>query len=209
MSTVTVSRIPRHGLVVATAAAIHAAAFLALTSVVVTRVRIEGPSPITGRILPPPVESVVPVAPDVPGAVEFEWLPEPAPRIEWPREDQTPAAGHGPSTAATGGGEAAGVGPADYVGPVLRMGDARLAGLIDRCYPAAARRRNEAGRVDVRVTIDAAGTAGAYGVAQGSGFPALDAAVGCVLRRLEFEPARRDGSAVEATVQLPVVFRLD
>ena len=38
-----------------------------------------------------------------------------------------------------------------------------------------------------------------------SPIPSLD----CVIRRLEFIPGRGDGRGVEATVLLPIVFRLD
>jgi outer membrane biosynthesis protein TonB len=48
----------------------------------------------------------------------------------------------------------------------------------------------------------------AWHVVQGSGFPRLDGAVDCVLRRLEFVPGRRDGRAVPSSVLLPIAFRL-
>ena len=81
--------------------------------------------------------------------------------------------------------------------------------MINACYPAGARRAGEEGRVTVRVVIGAGGPASTWNVEHGSGFPRLDAAVGCVIRRLEFLPGRRDGRAVDATVMLPIVFRLD
>jgi TonB family protein len=52
------------------------------------------------------------------------------------------------------------------------------------------------------------GRASARTVAGSSGFARLDAAVTCVIRRLEFNPGRRDGAAVAASVTLPIVFRL-
>ena len=60
-----------------------------------------------------------------------------------------------------------------------------------------------------RIVIDATGQVTAWTVERSSGFPRLDAALECVIRRLEFVPGRRDGRAVEATVMLPIVFRLD
>jgi protein TonB len=80
--------------------------------------------------------------------------------------------------------------------------------LIDGCYPAASRRLSEEGRVVARVVIGADGRALSWAVDQGSGFPRLDAAMDCVLRRLEFVAGRRDGRAVEAMARLPIVFRL-
>jgi TonB family protein len=52
------------------------------------------------------------------------------------------------------------------------------------------------------------GRSSARTVAGSSGFARLDAAVTCVIRRLEFNPGRRDGAAVAASVTLPIVFRL-
>jgi protein TonB len=108
-----------------------------------------------------------------------------------------PASGSGPAVAAV-----------DVRAPSLRHPDSRLAALVSSCYPAASRRLSEEGRVVVRVDVDAAGRASAWNVAGGSGFARLDAAAACVIRRLEFNPARRDGAAVAASAMLPIVFRL-
>jgi protein TonB len=97
----------------------------------------------------------------------------------------------------------------ESIAPSLRLPGGRLAALIDACYPSAARRRGEEGRVVVEVSIDAAGRVAAWNVVQGSGFRRLDGAVDCVLRRLEFLPGSRDGRAVPSSVLLPVQFRLD
>ena len=106
-----------------------------------------------------------------------------------------PAAGSGP------------VVPVEARSPTLRSD--RLAAMIDSCYPSAARRLEEEGRAMARVVIDATGRATAWIVEQSSGFPRLDAAMDCVIRRLEFVPGRREGRVVEATVMLPIFFRLD
>jgi protein TonB len=90
----------------------------------------------------------------------------------------------------------------------MTSGDRRVQSLIDSCFPAAARRLSEEGLVVARVVIGADGRALSWVVDQGSGFPRLDAAMDCVLRRLEFVAGRRDGRAVEATARLPIVFRL-
>jgi protein TonB len=81
--------------------------------------------------------------------------------------------------------------------------------LIAACYPSASRRHGEEGRVIVRVVIDAVGRPSDSRVERSSGFTRLDRVADCVVRRLEFVPARRDGRALEATVLLPVMFRLD
>lgn len=136
------------------------------------------------------------------------FLPIPHPDIPRFADERTPVSGEFAES-----GDAEGAGPAipaaRYVGPAIVTRNNRLAGLIDACYPAGARRAGEGGRVTVRVAIDAGGRASAWNVERGSGFPRLDAAVGCVIRRLEFLPGRRDGRAVDAAVMLPIVFRLD
>jgi protein TonB len=100
-------------------------------------------------------------------------------------------------------------GSENYVAASLRTRRDRLDALIDSCYPAAARRGNEEGRAVAHVVLGAQGAVASWSVAESSGFPRLDAAMDCVIRRLAFEPARRDGAAVASEVRLPIVFRLD
>jgi periplasmic protein TonB len=209
MSTTAAMRASRQGLVIATAATIHGVAFVLVTTGLLPRISFTEPPAIEAKIVPRQTEPAVPVAPEPSGAPDYELPLEPQPLIEWPTPDETPAAADGLPAGTGSAGEGVRARTVEFVSPALRTRDSRLAGLVDRCYPAAARRRNEEGRVGVRVTVNVNGRAGAYGVAEGSGFPLLDAAVDCVLRRLEFEPGRRDGTAVEATVSLPIVFRLD
>ncbi len=97
----------------------------------------------------------------------------------------------------------------EYVAPRLRTRSGSFAALIGSCYPAASRRLNEEGRVVARVLIDATGAAVRWSVAQSSGFPRLDEATACVLRKLEFVAGRRDGQGVAAEAILPIMFRLD
>jgi protein TonB len=92
--------------------------------------------------------------------------------------------------------------------PWLRQRDSRLTALVDACYPAASRRSSEEGRVVIRVDVDATGRTSAWNLAEGSGFARLDAAVACVIRRLEFTPGWHDGAAVASSVVLPIVYRL-
>jgi protein TonB len=93
--------------------------------------------------------------------------------------------------------------------PKIKARGDRIAAAINACYPSASRRLSEEGRSVATVTIGADGKAGAVNVTQSSGVPRLDAAVECVVRRLPFEPGKRDGQAVEAQVSLPVVFKLE
>jgi protein TonB len=85
----------------------------------------------------------------------------------------------------------------------------RISAAINACYPSASRRLSEEGRVVATITVGADGKAGAVTVTQSSGFPRLDAAIECVVRRLPFEPGKRDGQPVDAQVSVPIVFKLE
>lgn len=93
--------------------------------------------------------------------------------------------------------------------PRIKARGDRIAAAINACYPSASRRLSEEGRVVATITISAAGKAGAMSIAQSSGFPRLDGAAECVVRRLPFEPGKRDGQAVDAQATLPIVFKLE
>ena len=93
--------------------------------------------------------------------------------------------------------------------PKIKARGDRIAAAINSCYPSASRRLSEEGRVVVTITIDAAGKAGAMRVAQSSGFERLDGAAECVIRKLPFEPGKRDGQPYEAQATLPIVFKLE
>jgi protein TonB len=59
------------------------------------------------------------------------------------------------------------------------------------------------------ITIAADGKVGAMSVNQSSGFARLDGAAECVVRRLPFEPGKRDGQPVDSQATLPIVFKLE
>jgi periplasmic protein TonB len=85
----------------------------------------------------------------------------------------------------------------------------RIAAAINACYPSASRRLSEEGRVMLTITIGADGRAGAMSLSQSSGFARLDGAAECVIRRLPFEPGKRDGQPIESQATLPIVFKLE
>lgn len=93
--------------------------------------------------------------------------------------------------------------------PRLKGRADRIMAAINACYPSASRRLSEEGRVVVTITIGADGRVGAMNVAQGSGFERLDGAAECVIRKLPFDPGKRDGVPVEAQATLPIVFKLE
>lgn len=93
--------------------------------------------------------------------------------------------------------------------PRIKSRPDRISAAINSCYPSASRRLSEEGRVVVTITIDAGGKAGAMHVSQSSGFERLDGAAECVVRKLPFEPGKRDGQPIEAQATLPIVFKLE
>ena len=93
--------------------------------------------------------------------------------------------------------------------PRIKARGDRIMAAINACYPSASRRLSEEGRVMLTITVGADGKAGAATVSQSSGFERLDGAAECVIRRLPFEPGKRDGQAVESQATLPIVFKLE
>jgi periplasmic protein TonB len=76
-------------------------------------------------------------------------------------------------------------------------------------YPLIARRNGEEGTVTLRVRVSAAGRAESVSVDTSSGSSTLDRAAVDAVKAWRFVPARRGAEAVDATVLVPVVFRLD
>lgn len=76
-------------------------------------------------------------------------------------------------------------------------------------YPSTARRRGQQGEVLLRVQVLPDGTISSPAVVRSSGVASLDQAAQAAVSRWRFTPASSGGRAVEATVEVPVVFRLD
>lgn len=208
MTAAILARAPRQSAIVTTVATLHVGAFLAIASGMGLPA-VEVPGEQTIYVLPKPPEPVREPTPDFPPAQDF--TPE---LVAWPildpltARDEVPTQAAGVQAGTTA--EPGGSGPAvDFVAPSLRMHGDRLAALVGSCYPPAARRLDEEGRAFVRIAVSADGRAASWSLAGGTGFTRLDSAVECVVRRLQFQPGRREGRAVAAEVQLPIVFRLN
>ncbi len=76
-------------------------------------------------------------------------------------------------------------------------------------YPKSALRRDEAGRVMLRVSVSADGRPLEVDVARSSGYPILDSAALSAVREWRFIPAMQAGRAVAAIAEVPVRFRID
>jgi protein TonB len=75
-------------------------------------------------------------------------------------------------------------------------------------YPELARRRGLEGLVVLEVLVDLAGAPERVTVNRSSGHEVLDSGAVEAVKRWRFAPARREGQAVAARVQVPVRFAL-
>lgn len=75
-------------------------------------------------------------------------------------------------------------------------------------YPASARRRGREGTVLLEVRVATSGQPVAVRVARSAGFDELDQAAAEAVRAWRFTPARRGDQPVEASVQVPIRFRI-
>ena len=76
-------------------------------------------------------------------------------------------------------------------------------------YPPVSRRMGEEGKVLLRVRVTPDGRAAAVNVEKSSNFERLDEAARQSVALWRFVPAKRGDEAIEATVIVPIVFRLD
>ena len=76
-------------------------------------------------------------------------------------------------------------------------------------YPAVSRRLGEEGKVLLRVLVSPDGRAAAVNLEKSSNFERLDEAARQAVAQWRFVPAKRGDEAVEATIIIPLVFRLE
>lgn len=75
-------------------------------------------------------------------------------------------------------------------------------------YPGSAMRRRESGEVLLHLQVGSNGRLRNVEILRSSGSRALDRAATQAVRRWRFEPARRNGAAVDGTLQIPIQFTL-
>ena len=88
--------------------------------------------------------------------------------------------------------------------PTLRSGEEQILEAYRGCYPEG---RKDQARINYRITVTDGGRVRKADVVATSGDTVLDQAGVCILRRLIFVPARRNGVNVEATVAWPILVR--
>jgi protein TonB len=76
-------------------------------------------------------------------------------------------------------------------------------------YPPLSRRLGEQGKVLLRVRVSREGQPAAVDLEKSSNFERLDDAARQVVSHWRFVPARRGDEAIDATVIVPIIFRLD
>ena len=75
-------------------------------------------------------------------------------------------------------------------------------------YPDAARRRNQQGRVLLKVQVGINGRASSVRISRSSGYRVLDKAALSTVRRWRFRPVLHNGQPVASTITVPIRFRL-
>ena len=75
-------------------------------------------------------------------------------------------------------------------------------------YPRRARQRGIEGEILLRITVNAKGRSSGIEVLESSGHDVLDKAAVDALKNWHFQPGRRGTKAVKASMDMPVVFRL-
>jgi TonB family protein len=88
--------------------------------------------------------------------------------------------------------------------PTLRSDEGQILEAYRGCYPAG---RSEQARINYRVTVTDGGRVRKAEIVATSGDAELDEVGVCILRKLIFVPARRNGVNVEATVAWPILVR--
>lgn len=75
-------------------------------------------------------------------------------------------------------------------------------------YPPFARRLGHEGRVVIRIQVLSSGEVAAASIERSSGYAVLDEAALATIKRWRFRPAQRAGQPVDATLNVPINFKL-
>lgn len=211
---------PRIARFLAIALALHAAVLAYPFALSIGKIEIPQPATVTVRLVdtadpPEPVPLPLPVqaAPE-PEPVPPRPKPVPKPRAKVPRPvlamPAAPAA-PAPDFAIPAVAEPA-LRPSADVAPAVVTAARFDAAYLQNprpVYPPLSRRLGEQGKVLLRVRVGRQGQAVSVDLENSSNFERLDEAARQVVARWRFVPARRGEETVEATVIVPIVFRLE
>lgn len=96
----------------------------------------------------------------------------------------------------------------DLTSPPKLVSAASVARLVARSYPEDARRSGTGGTVQLQFVIGKDGKVETGSVeVLATPMPALGTAAKAVVEKMEFVPGKKDGSAVRARVQLPIIYK--
>ena len=211
---------PRIARFIAIALALHVAVLAYPFALSIGKIEIPQPATVTVRLVdtaepPEPVPLPLPVqaAPE-PEPVPPRPKPVPKPRAKVPRPvlamPAAPAA-PAPDFSIPAVAEPA-LRPSADVAPAVDTAARFDAAYLQNprpVYPPLSRRLGEQGKVLLRVRVGRQGQAVAVDLENSSNFERLDEAARQVVARWRFVPARRGEETVEATVIVPIVFRLE
>ena len=88
--------------------------------------------------------------------------------------------------------------------PTIRSNDEQIVSAYRECYPAG---RIDEVKVNYRITVTDGGRVRKAEIVSSSGDEVLDEAGICILQKLFFVPARRNGLDIEATLNWPILVR--
>lgn len=180
-------------------------------------------APADAPVRPPPLAPVIPAPPAVatplalpPPDTKIARTAPPPVRPDSSRPEPQPAPVAAPPAALPAPGPAAAASeapPSAPAAPTLPVTQPRFnADYLDNPkppYPGLSRRMGEEGEVQLRVHVDANGTAQQVEIYRSSGFPRLDQTALDTVRQWRFVPARQGEQTVPAWIIVPIRFSLD
>jgi protein TonB len=200
------------------ALALHAAVLFYPLQFDASQLEIPPPSSVMVRLVeavslspiaPEPVQARP--APPKPNVVRQQTTPTPRPVLAMaPEPDSPPATYAVPAViAAPPATPVANAAPAAPIAVTAARFDVAYLGNPEAKYPALSRRMGEEGKVLLKVRVSAEGLPTAVDLEKSSNFVRLDEAARSAVTRWRFVPAKRGNEAIEASVIVPIVFRLE
>lgn len=155
----------------------------------------------------PPQERIVQPQPQPLALPKQASVPETVFTIPVPETRPTPEPQPAPPTEGARAAPKADSAPAGKVTPPLF--NAAYLRNPEPPYPVSSRRRGEQGTVLLKVLVTREGAAASVNVEKTSGYAALDQSAVEAVRKWRFAPARQGAEAIESSVLVPIVFKLE
>lgn len=196
-------------LAISAALALHAAVLLVLIAPVAMQLAVEEdvivrtPPDIRKKVEPPPLPPVVPIT--APTTPTVRTTPRPAETPDVPIVTDRVTDAFAPDVA-----DAGPVGPVNIEPPAPAAVQLQYLNAPPPPYPRAAQTGHREGVVMLQITVDVDGRPISVEIAQSSGHRDLDAAArNHVLKHWRFQPAMKDGQAIQAIGMVPINFQLN